>query len=104
MFNNFSCTANLIERVSNFRYYKKSILAPEISDSVLQFCCFNLKSDWNFAQKFVNIVILEEGNIYPLEEGHIKEIIDLFKDEDIFAIKIDKSGSFSSLIDQSLKY
>ena len=91
------------KRVANCKHYKKSILVPNLIDPVFKFQCFNLESDWDYTKKLINIVLSEEGNIYPMQDRHAKDIIDLFKDHDILAIKLATIYSFlfSSGADES---
>jgi len=79
----------LEKRIRNARYYKKSSLAPEIYDSPLQFLCFNLDKSWDFSQKLMSLLINEDSNIYPLELSDLSNILNLFKDKDLLAMKLD---------------
>jgi hypothetical protein len=81
-------SSKLKKRVANIKYYKKSSLAPENYDSPLQFYCFNLESNWSFTQKLVTLILIEDGEIYPLKEENCKTIIDLFKDPLIQILKL----------------
>ena len=78
----------LSKRISNAKYYKKASLAPAIYTSPLKFLCFNISEDWSFAQKLLNIIILEDGRVYPLEISDCINIISLFKDTSSVVIKL----------------
>ena len=84
----------LSKRVSNAIYYKKVNLVPAVYESPMQFLCFNIDSDWYFAQKLLNLIISEEGNVYPMDFTNCKDVIDLFKDESIILVKLDKLFEF----------
>jgi len=79
---------SLTKKISNIRYYKKASLTPEIYKSSLKFLCFNLNSSWDFANKLLNLIILEEGNIYPLDPEGCLHIINLFKDSDFIVTNL----------------
>jgi len=79
----------LSKRVSNVKYYKKKILALEIYNSPLKFFCFNLDSDWGFSLKLMNLIFLDEGNTFPLDQQSCIDFMNPFKDPEVVVLKLE---------------